>query len=501
MKNGWLLGLGAVAGAAVGAAAITQKRRGDAEKAERLRRLQASPGPRGKNIVILGAGFGGITTASTLLQHLPPESGWTITLVDRRNYFLFTPLLYHAATGLVEPSSILFPVRSLAQAGHFVFRESAVLGIDLHNQTVRLDDGELAYDHLVLSLGSVPNYFGKEEQLRHALTLKNTGDALALRNRIIDAFEAAELLPEGDERRRCLTFVVVGGGATGVELVGAMNGLVEGTLARHYPRIRRDEVRLVLLEALPEILPNLPRELAGYSAQRLRELGVEVRTETPVEWVDADGMLTTGGEYIPSRTVVWTAGVQPEPVSGGLDLPRLKNGRILVDPFLQVRDNPGVYAIGDAAAYEDPNTGKPLPPNAAVAVQQARSLAAGIMARLEGRAPEPFQYVRRGELVSLGRHEAAAEVGGVHVTGLPAWLLWRGFYLSQLMGFRNQLAVALDWTFAYFYQRETARLDGASMPAPVTGPQPGDGGMTPGVDHPAAGPSEAAGSVMPVPST
>lgn len=458
MKQKWLFGLGAVAGAAAGVA-VARARQDALLMADRVRRLGRADALNGKNIVILGAGFGGINTAAALLQKLPPASGWKITLVDRHNYFLFTPLLYHAATGLVDPSAILFPVRSISRAPHFTFREATVQDVDFRRQVVHLDDGPLAYDYLVLALGSVTNFFGKQDDLRPVLTLKTAADGMTIRNRLIDAFERAEVATDPEERRRELTFAVVGGGATGVELIGAVQGLIHGTLARQYPRIRPEEVRLVLFESLPNLLPELPPDLADYALRRLREHGVEVRLGAAVDRVDEHGLTTATGEYVPTRTVVWTAGVRPSPVVARLDLPKDEKGRIEVDSFLQVTGHPGVYALGDIAAFEDSKTGRPLPPSAAVAVQEAKALADILVARLERRDAHPFSYVHKGELVSLGRHEAVAEVKGVRLTGFPAWLTWRAFYLSQLLGFRNQLTVALDWTFAYLYQRDTVRLD------------------------------------------
>lgn len=465
MKRPLLFGLGLLAGTA-GALATGKKVRADRERMELARRLSREPAEHGKNIVILGSGFAGINAAHRLLQRLPAESGWKITLVDRRNYFLFTPLLYHAATGLVDPTHILFPSRALSQAPHYHFREASVEGIDLQRQAVRLDDGELEYDVLLIGLGSVTNFFGQEAKFRQALTLKTMGDGVHIRNRIIDAFERADIAEDPEERRHCLTFAVVGGGATGVELIGAIRGLIHGTLPRQYPRIRPEEVRLVLFESSPEILPGLPAALAEDAVHRMKELGIEVRLETRVATVDESGVTTVAGEHIPARTVVWAAGVRPSPLVDDLDVPKIKNGRINVDSFLQVQGFPNVYAAGDIAAALDPDTDKPLPPSAAVAVQEGKAVADIIADRLAGKEPRPFAYQHRGELVSLGRHEAVAEVFDFRLTGFPAWVVWRAFYLSQLMGFKNQLGVALDWTFAYAYQRDTVRLDVPATPLP-----------------------------------
>lgn len=459
MKQRWLFGLGAVAGAAAAGVAVARARSGAIELADRVRRLQQAGAAHGKHIVILGAGFGGLNTASQLLQELPVQSGWRVTLVDRHNYFLFTPLLYHAATGLVDPSAILFPTRALTRYPHFSFREAVVQEIDLKRQVVHLDDGELSYDQLVIALGSTTNFFGQQEQVRPALTLKTSGDGVLLRNRLIDAFERADSATDPEERRRSLTFAVVGGGATGVELIGAIRGLIYGTLARQYPHIRPEESRIVLLEALPDLLPSLPRELAGHAQRRLEELHVEVRLGVPVARVEEDGLVTRDGEFIPSRTVVWAAGVTPPSIVQRLDVPKIRGGRIEVDEFLQVPNWPNVYAIGDSSGRIEEPGAKPLAPSAQVAVQEAKALARILLAKLEGREPQPFRFTERGDLVSLGRHEAVASIFGRQVTGLPAWVLWRAFYLSQLMGFKNQLTVALDWSFAYAYQRDTVRLE------------------------------------------
>lgn len=457
MKNRWLFGIGAALGAVAAGVTVAETAKRAAREA-RLERLRNSP-TKGGNIVVVGAGFGGVHTVARLLELLPPESGWRITLVDQRNFFLFTPLLYHAATGLVDPSHILFPTRALSNAPHYFFREATVTGVDFERRAVQLDDGEIPYDLLVLGLGSTTNFFNQEEALCHSLTLKSAGEAVLLRNRIIDAFERADIATDAEERKRCLTFAVVGGGATGVELVGAIRGLVHGTLARQYPHIGSHEARVMIFENSPRLLGGLPEDLAQHAEERLKELGVEVHLGCAAAKVTETELVTRAGETIPTRTVVWAAGVRPVPVTATLDVPRGRNGRIVVDALMEIQGRPGCYALGDMAACPDIKTGNPLPPNAAVAVRQGKALAEIILARLEGRNPEPFQFDFPGELVSLGRHEAVARLGGVKLTGFPAWLVWRGYYLTQLMGFKNQLGVALDWSFAYVYQRDTVRLD------------------------------------------
>lgn len=465
MRKPWLFALGAVAGAA-GAAVTARKIRENRQRAELGARLRSESGGERKRIVILGAGFGGINAAHNLLHKIPADSGWTITLVDRRNYFLFTPLLYHAATGLVDPSHILFPVRTLSHEPHFIFREAGINGVDFDRKVVHLDDGDLDYDILVMAVGSITNFFGQEEKFKNALTLKTVSDGVLIRNRIIDAFEAADIALDPEERKACLTFAVVGGGATGIELMGAIRGLIHGTLPRQYPNVDLGEVRLLLFESSPDILPGLPETLTQDACRRLQELGIELRLSTRIADVTDEGVTSVSGEKFKARTVIWTAGVRPSPLADEMQTGKVKNGRLEVDPYLRLPDHPNVYAIGDLSASIDTATGKPLPPSAAVALQEGVYVAHDIVDRLAGNDPGPFHYVHRGELVSLGRHEAVAEVFGAHLKGFPAWVVWRAFYLSQLMGFKNRIGVALDWSFAYFYQRDTVRLD---FPATPTG--------------------------------
>lgn len=458
MARKWWFGAGTAVGAALGGYAAARTLEAS-RRQQRLQRLLARPVPGERQAVILGGGFAGVHCAIRLLQLLPAESGWRVHLVDRHNYFVFTPLLYHAATGLVDPSNVLYPLRAISQAPHYRFREATVLDVDFAARQVLLDDGVLQYDRLVLALGSTTNFFGAEQSLAGALTLKTAGDAIRVRNHVIDAFERADISTDTEERRRLLTFVVVGGGATGVELAGALQGLVRGTLARQYPRIARGEARVILLEAHDQLLRTLPPALARHAAQRLKEQGVQLRLGCAARRVSHDGLETQGGEWFPSHTVIWAAGVRPAPVADAWQLPRGPGARLEVDNALRVPGQPGVYALGDLAACPDPFTAGIYPPNAATAVRQGTAAAEILCAELLGEEPSPFAYRQEGELVSLGRHEAVAELLGTRLTGLPAWILWRALYLSKLMGFKNRLAVALDWTFAYAYERETVRLE------------------------------------------
>lgn len=414
---------------------------------------------RTNRVVILGAGFGGLQAAMELARALGRERARQVTLVDRQNFHLFTPMLYQVATGLVEPGHIAYPLRLVARRYGFEFRQARVRELDLERRCLATDERALGFDHLVLAPGSATNFFDMDEARRHCLTLKTLGDGIRLRNALVDAFERAEAATDPQERRRWLTFVVVGGGATGVELMSSLATLMHEAMLPGYPRVGREEARLVLIEALPRLLAGLHSSLADRAAHRLRTLGVEVRLGTAVTAVTGEGVSTTGGEFIPARTVVWAAGVRASPLAAQVPAERGKGGRIVVDECLRVPGLPGLYAIGDVALFHDPRAGQPLPPTAAVAVRQGRHLGRTLAEVLDGGSARPFRYRHLGELVALGRNCAVAEIKGVRFDGFLAWAVWRAFYLSQLMGFKNRLAVLLDWFNAYFRYRDIARLD------------------------------------------
>ncbi|HZU06092.1 MAG TPA: NAD(P)/FAD-dependent oxidoreductase [Chloroflexota bacterium] len=460
-----LLGLGAAAGWTLYRA---RNRRVEqwAELARRAARRGRLDGPR-RRVLVLGAGFGGLSAAVELARLFATDLETEVLLLDRHNYHLFTPLLYHAATGLVAPSHITYPVRAIARATGFAFQESRVEAIDLEAREVHTDDGRVPYDALIVALGSTTNFFGLDTVERYSLRLKEVGDAIAIRNRIIDAFEQAELETDPERRRALLTFVVVGGGATGVELVGAIHGYVYSVLVEDYPAARPQDVRIVLAEAGSEILHGIDRDLADHALRVFRARGIEVLTDTPVRRVTPEGAETADGTWIPARTVVWTAGVRPVDLISTLPGERGRDGRLAVAADLSLPRYPDVYVIGDAALFRHTPDGTPLPPNAPVAIQQGRWAAQNLWRRWHGLPTRPFRYRYKGELVSLGRHTAIANIFGVKLTGFPAWAVWRAYYLSQLHCFRNQAAVALDWSFAYFWRRDTARLESEAAPGGV----------------------------------
>lgn len=429
-------------------------------------RYRPRPNRGGKRVLILGAGFGGLTTAMELAKL---DSGLEVTLIDRVNFHLFTPILYQVATGLVEPGHIAYAVRSIAREYGFGFREGEVVDVDLDGRRVVLDSGELSYDALVVALGSTTNYFGNEGLRQHALPLKTLRDAIGIRNRILDQFERAEAEQDLGRKRARLTLVVVGGGATGVELIGSIRTLVGTGLLRDYPAIGASDVRLVLVEGGPSLLGGIDPWLGDRARDHLTRKGVEVMLDTTVTEVTPEGARLQDGTFIASRTVIWAAGVRPTPITADLALEKGRDGRLVVDEYLQVADRPGVYALGDCAWFPvRAQDGKPAPPNAATAVREARVVAHNVAAELGGGARRRYEYRSEGNLVSLGQGDAVVDVRGVRLEGLPAWLFWRGFYLSQLMGFKDRMGVLLDWFSAYFVLRDTAKLDigAAETPSP-----------------------------------
>lgn len=413
--------------------------------------------PSGARVVVLGAGFGGLTAAKTLASQADGLD-LEVRLVDRYNYHLFTPILYQVATGGVGPDNIAHPVRYVARSEGFRFQESLVTGIDLDESCVYTDDGPLSYDYLIVALGSVTNYFGIDAVREHSLTLKTLGDGIAIRNRILDAFEAADVEEDPARRRALLTFVVVGAGATGVELVTSIRDLIAKVLLKDYPNIDFNDVRVLLVEAIDKVLPGIDPGLARNATRTMQDKGVEILLNTPVVAVLPDGVQTQSGEFIPSCTVVWAAGVRANGLIADLPGEKARDGRVSVGPSLQLEGRPNVFVIGDSARYMEKD-GKPLPPNAPVAMAQGKTVARNVLHALRGEPLETLRYRRQGELVSLGRSNAVAEIYGVRLTGLLGWLTWRTVYVSKLMGGKNRLGVLIDWAFNLFNKRETSRLE------------------------------------------
>ncbi len=413
----------------------------------------------GRRIVILGAGFGGLFTALELDRRLRKETQVEVRLLDARNFHLFSPMLHEVTSGIIEPRHVVWPIRALSGKTRLAFETREVRSIDLEGRKVRTDSGEVAYDYLVMALGSVTNYFGVRGAQEKAFTFKTLKDAVRLKNQILEMFERADLKCDPDERRKLLTFTLVGAGCTGVELATEIDDLARKTLARHYPHLDVREVRVVLAEATGRIIPCVSDRLANLGLEKLRQKGIEVRLHAPVVRVSDGAIELADGEFIPTETVIWTAGVKANPVVESLPAEKDKLGRVVVDEYLELPVFPGVFAIGDCAHCRDPRLGDALPPTAQVAIQQARCLADNLVSELRGQEKQPFVYRHHGDLVSLGAGDGVGEIAGVRFSGLPAWLLWRSVFLVKLFGWKNRIRVALDWIISSLFQRDLAKLE------------------------------------------
>ncbi|HTO55093.1 MAG TPA: NAD(P)/FAD-dependent oxidoreductase [Myxococcota bacterium] len=406
-----------------------------------------------KRVVIVGGGFAGLNAARALGR----QPGLEVTLLDRRNYHLFQPLLYQVATAGLSPADIAVPIRGLLSrfANTRVLR-SEVRDVDLEAREVKTHEGAFAYDYLVLACGSRHSYFGHEEWEPYAPGLKTIEQATEIRRRVLSAFEEAEKETDPRRQRALLTFVIVGGGPTGVELAGAIGEMSRFTLARDFRRIDPKLARIVLVEAESRILPALDLTLASRAVRDLESLGAQVWTHSKVTRVDAHGV-EIGGERIESYTVLWAAGVRSDELSKRLGVALAPGGRVPVGPDLSLADHPEVFVAGDQAQAHA-ESGKDLPALAPVALQQGRFVAAQIRNDLAGRPRESFHYVDRGTLATIGRSRAVGEIRGWRVRGMLAWGVWLFVHVYYLVGFRNRAIVVFQWAWSYFRFRRGARL-------------------------------------------
>ena len=415
----------------------------------------ASHEPRAPHrVVIVGAGFGGLMAA----QSLGGVPGVHVTLIDERNHHLFQPLLYQVATGMLNPDEIASPVRAIMAGQHLVTPLMAtVSGIDLDRREVRCDGRTLPYDTLVLATGSQVSYFGHDSWHESALGLKTLDDALLLRRRILTSLEQAAKATSPAERDQHLTFVLVGGGTTGVEMAGAIAELTHEVLTQEFQGRPELRAKVILLEAGPTLLAGFDSDLAARATRDLRRMGVDVRTGTKVEDIQPD-RVSLGRERITANTIVWTAGVAATPVAEWLGLKPAKGGRVAVGADLQVPGRPGVYVIGDAALALDRH-GKPLPGVAAVAKQQGAYVARAVRRAMRGsRSTPPFHYRDYGTMATVGRNSAVAEIGGIHLKGFAGWLTWAVAHIFFLIGFRNRVLVSAQWLFSYVTHRRSGRV-------------------------------------------
>ncbi|MBC7227628.1 MAG: NAD(P)/FAD-dependent oxidoreductase [Thermoflexales bacterium] len=408
-------------------------------------------------ILILGAGFAGLYTALHLDRLLPKDAPVEVTLVDQNHFHLFTPLLHEAASGVIHPGLMMTPIRRLLRRSRVRFLRARVDGIDLENRRVQLCCIVLSYDILVVALGSVTNFYGLKPFQGRALEIKTAADAERLRCYVINRFEAATREQNPERRRRLLTFVVVGGGCTGVETVTELREFLLHLREEQYPHIPAEEVRTVLVELQDRVLPQMDRTLSRTALRRMQRMGIEVLLNTRVrDWTEEGLVFADGRPPLPTEAVVWAAGVRAHPVVAALPLEKDNLGRVVVDPYLRVPGMPNVYVLGDAAHARHPQTGEVYPPTAQVAYRQAPVAAANIVAELLGGSPRPFDFTYIGDLVSLGRLSGVADPFGRHLRGFPAWAMWKFYYLLRLVGWQNRLRVALNWLLALLFPTHSA---------------------------------------------
>jgi NADH dehydrogenase len=404
------------------------------------------------HVLIVGGGFGGLAVARGL-RRAPVR----ITLIDRQNFHLFQPLLYQVAGAVLSPADIAAPIRMiLRRQRNVAVRLGTVEAVDLGARAVVLEGGaQLAYDRLVLAAGARSHYFGHDEWRDVAPTLKTMEDALVIRQRVLTAFERAEWSQDPAERRRLLTFVVIGGGPTGVELAGTLAELARHTLVREFRNIDSRSARVLLVEGGPTVLDSFPAELRARAQRDLEALGVEVWLGRPVRTIAADS-LAIGEDRISAGTVLWAAGVQPVALGATLGVP-LDRGRVVVESDLSVPRHPEVAVIGDLACFRGPD-GKPLPGVAPVAIQMGEHAARNIVRAARAQAPLPFRYRDRGMLATIGRSRAVAVIGRRRFGGWLAWVVWLFVHLMAIVSFRNRLMVLVEWAWSYVGFQRYARL-------------------------------------------
>jgi len=419
--------------------------------------FQAIPTNRRPRVVIIGAGFGGLSAAKALAR-----SPFDVTLIDRHNYHLFQPLLYQVATAGLSPADIASPIRSiLSRQKNANVVLAKVSGVDLRRREVLAEGRRIPFDYLIVATGAQHAYFGHDDWAGYAPGLKTIDDATYLRRRILLAFEKAETEPDPEERRRLLNFVVVGGGPTGVEMAGAIAELASRALASDFRNIDPRCARIILVEAAPRLLTPFDPPLSEAAKRSLEQLGVEVRLGAGVTDCDCGGV-SIGGERIEARTIMWAAGVKASPAGDWLGAETDRVGRVKVDTDLSLPGHPDIFVIGDVALVVGTD-GKPLPGIAPVAKQQGTYVAGLLIAHAEGKMMPPFRYRDFGTLATIGRKRAVAQMGRLQLSGFVAWLLWSVAHIYFLIGFRNRLVVAMNWAWNYVtFQRGTRLITGLS---------------------------------------
>jgi NADH:ubiquinone reductase (H+-translocating) len=404
-------------------------------------------------VLIIGAGFAGLNAAKVLGR----ASNVAVTLIDRRNHHLFQPLLYQVATAGLSPADIAAPTRSiLSRYSNIRVLLGTVNSVDRDRNVAITDIGEFAFDYLMMACGSTHSYFGHEEWAKDAPGLKTLEDATEIRRRVLTAFEEAERIADEEQRKKLLTFVVVGAGPTGVELAGAIGEMSRYTLARDFRSINAASARVILIEAGPRILPSFSEQQAQRATRDLERLGVEVWTKRLVTAVDANGV-QLGAERLQAATILWAAGVRASSLGRLAGLETDPQGRVLVESDLSVKGHPRFFVAGDQALFTH-QTGKALPGTAPVAIQEGRYIARTILDDLRGRPRHAFHFFDKGQMATIGRSRAIVEIGSLKIAGWPAWVTWLVVHIYYLTGFKNRFFVVLQWAWSYITFRRGARL-------------------------------------------
>lgn len=410
-------------------------------------------------VVIIGAGFGGLWAARTLAR-----GSVDVLVIDRNNYHTFLALLYQVAAAELEAEDIAYPVRSIFwKLPNVDFTLAHARRIDLQNRIIETDGEAISYDYLILATGSITYSFGLPGVEENAYCLKTLEEAVALKNHIICCFEAAAREEDKTKRESLLTFVIVGGGATGVEYAGALAELIHGPLVKDYRSIDFHSVRIILLEAADGLVANMPQSIRAYTLEKLQKMGVEVRLGAKVREVTPNAVLISGQDNITTQTVVWTAGVKGEPLAELSGVSTGRDGRVPVQDTLQVPDHPEIYVIGDLASIKEDN--RVLPMVAQVAIQSGITAAQNILRQIAGQAPQPFRYHDRGSMITIGRKSAGVAIGTSTYTGFVAWIIWLVIHLFNLIGFRNRMMVLINWAWDYLlYERAVRFVFPSEMP-------------------------------------
>lgn len=441
-----------------------------------------------KKILILGAGFAGIYTAINLSRRLKKRKDIEITLVDGNRYHLFKPMLHEVATGSVDPTHIIQPIRTVIKGRGFAFVEGLVQDIDLKNRKVSictecaycekvkdmnisefditrsclkpLKKKELEYDYLVLALGGVPNFYNIPGVTDNAFPLYSLEDAVKIREHVVRAFEISDHIEDQDIRKRLLTFVVAGAGPTGIEFITELHDWIFGSLLENYENVKKEHPRLILVEAGHDVLPFSAENIRKDANRTMAEMRIEILTDSPVTHLEKNRVAIAGKDprFIDTSTLVWAAGVKSNDLIAALDAKKDRIGRISVDSHLQIYDFPGVFAVGDCAHFQTEKMSHPLPQTGQVAVQEASCLVANIVRTIEGQPMKPFSYRDLGSMVSLGERTAVSNIFGyIGLSGFIGWLSWKLVYLKHLMGILRKPRVVLDWFFDITYDREASR--------------------------------------------